>query len=109
MTINEIEALAKKIMRECAEDGEPVTIEEAREMAELELKARGVNHTTSEEAKPRKPKVRKVDKVKAEILSEFEKALTEFGATNIITTNEVEIAFKYGNYNYSVKLIKHRS
>ena len=63
-------------MRECAEDGEPVTIEEAREMAELELKARGVNHTTSEEGKPRKPKVRKVDKVKAEILSEFEKALT---------------------------------
>ena len=37
MTINEIEALAKKIMRECAEDGEPVSIEEAREMAELEL------------------------------------------------------------------------
>ena len=43
MTINEIEALAKKIKRQCEEDGEPVTIEEAREMATLELKARHVN------------------------------------------------------------------
>lgn len=108
MTINEIEALAKKIMKECAEDGEPVTIEEAREMAELELKARGINRTTKEDVKAKKPKVRKVDAVKGGILAELSQTLTEMGATDLTTKNEVEVGFKFQGNSYSIRLVKHR-
>lgn len=109
MTINEIEALAKKIMKECAEDGEPVSIEEAREMAELELKARGINRTTKEDGKPKKPKVRKVDTVKAEILSELIETLIDMDATEVFMENEVEVKFKFRDDSYSLRLVRHRA
>lgn len=38
------EKLIAKIMKECAQNGEPVTREEAEEMAEMEIKANGIKH-----------------------------------------------------------------
>lgn len=110
MTINEIESLAKKIKRQCEEDGEPVTIEEAREMAELELKARHVNRVVSNETEKKKPaRVRKVDATKGMILKEVQSLLEELGATDTALNNEVELSFNYNNDNYSLRLIKHRA
>lgn len=109
MTINEIEALAKKIMRECAEDGEPVSIEEAREMAELELKARHVNRVGGDAEKKKPARVRKVDATKGMILKEVQTLLENLGATDTALNNEVELSFNYNNDNYSLRLVKHRA
>ena len=111
MTINEIESLAKKIQKQCAEDGEPVTIEEAREMATFELKSRGMSKTMNEDkqATPKKPKVRKVDATKGEILKSIKALLEGKGATNTELENEVALSFTYGTDNYSLRLVKHRA
>lgn len=39
----DIEKLAKKIFDECAKDNEPVTMEQAREMAQMEIGAKGMS------------------------------------------------------------------
>ena len=108
MTINEIESLAKKIKRQCEEDGEPVTIEEAREMAEFELKARHVNRVGGDTEKKKPTRVRKVDATKGMILKEVQTLLENLGAINTALNNEVELSFNYNNDNYSLRLIKHR-
>ena len=109
MTINEIEALAKKIKKQCEEDEEPVTIEEAREMATLELKARNVNRVGGDTEKKKPARVRKVDATKGMILKEIQSLLEELGATDTALNNEVELSFNYNNDNYSLRLIKHRA
>ena len=60
------EKLIARIMKECAQDGEPVTREEAEEMAEMEIKANGIKHYEKSD-KPRKTtkKERKVDATKS--------------------------------------------
>lgn len=45
--------LIEKIMKECEQDGESVTREEAEEMAEMEIKANGIKHYEKSD-KPRK-------------------------------------------------------
>lgn len=61
------EKLAEKIMLECEKEGEPVTMEEALEMAEMEIKANG-NRRYEKSDKPRKKSTRerKVDETKKE-------------------------------------------
>ena len=39
-----LEKLALKIFKECEADGEPVTKAEAMEMAEMEIKAKGIKN-----------------------------------------------------------------
>lgn len=109
MTINEIESLAKKIQKQFADEGEPVTIEEAREIATLELKSRGLARTLSEDEKAKKPKVRKVDETKGMLLKSINDLLASMGATDLTTETETALSFTYGTDNYSIRLIKHRA
>ena len=103
----DIETLAKKIFNECEKEGEPVTMDEAREMAEMEIKAGNVPHETKAgNKKGNKP--RKVDEEKKHLLACIENLLKEMGATKTVINNEVELIFNYGTDNYSIRLIKHR-
>ena len=43
------EKLIEQIMKECEADGEPITREEAEEMAEMEIKAKGIKNYTQAE------------------------------------------------------------
>ena len=66
-----LEKLALKIFKECEADGEPVTKEEAMEMAEMEIKAKGIkNYVKGAEAekKPRKPREVKLDDEKVDFI-----------------------------------------
>ena len=108
MTINEIESLAKKVMKQFADEGEPVTIEEAREIATLELKSRGLARTLSEDEKVKKPKVRKVDITKGKLLSNIKELLEGMGATDLTTETETALSFTYETENYTIRLVKHR-
>ena len=75
------EKLAEKIMSQCAHDGEPVTYEDALEMADYELKAKWVkNYTESEdftEKIAKKTRKRNISDEKKQIFTEVEQFLSE--------------------------------
>ena len=99
-----LEKLAEKIFKECEQDGEPITREEAEEMARMEIGAKEIKHNAQAE-KPRKKstKERKVDTEKLKILTMLAETLAENGYNAQI---EKEIAIHFGNY--SLKLTRHR-
>ena len=114
------EKLINQIMKECAEDGEPVTREEAEEMAEMELKAKKDCRRYEGDIKKRRTTNRtvKVDEEKAAIIESISHQLTRFvkpnsekaeGAENITIVNQQrEIVFTVGENEYSLTLTKHR-
>ena len=108
--MDKLEKTIKEIMKQCEQDGEPVTYDEAKEMAEMELKSKELNTYTASE-KPRKTvkKERKVDEEKKLLLEVIENALTmdnHCEVTNVKT--ETELSFVYNGNNYTLKLTKHR-
>ena len=54
-----LEKLAKQIFDECAKEGEPITMEEAQEMAQMEINAKGIKVG----ARATEPKAEKKKKV----------------------------------------------
>lgn len=103
------EKLIEKIMRECEQDGEPVTKEEATEMAEMEIKANGIKRYEKSDA-PRKTakKERKVDTTKKRLLTDCKVLLEGLGAKVLNVKTETEVTFTFEGEEYSLKLIKHR-
>ena len=100
------EQLIVEIIAEFAKDGEPVTEEEAGEIADLEIKAKKNNAKQYERsAKPRdKPtRERKIDTEKLEILEKIKVTLEDCGFT---VSREREVALHFGDYE--LKLIRHK-
>lgn len=108
--MDKFEKLVNEIMTEAQADGEPVTREEAEEMAKMELGAKEIKRYEQAEKKERKPsaKVRKVDEQKKRILSEVKILLDGMGADVQAVKTETEIAFAFGGDSYTIKLTKHR-
>lgn len=111
-----LETLALKILKECEADGEPVTKEEAIEMAEMEIKAKGIkNYVKGAEAekKPRKPREVKLDDEKVHFIGCLKTLLEGMAlngnVSNVQTANpQKELTFNIGENEYSLSLIKHR-
>ena len=62
-----LEKLAKQIFDECAKEGEPVTMEEAQEMAQMEINAKGIKiGARATEPKAEKEKKQRIAQVSAE-------------------------------------------
>ena len=101
-----LEKLIKNIMAEAEADGEPVTYEEAKEMAEMEIKAKGVKRY--EQTAPTKAKTKreiKKDPEKVEIIKKiFDFLLTDGYEDATIVNEQREITFK----DFSITLTKHR-
>ena len=114
--MTKLEKLANQIMNECAKDGEPVTLEEATEMAKMELGSKEMlNYTQATVKKERKKVERKVDEDKASLINFFKTALEnedfiidEGLVLNVKIKPETEINFEYCANEYTLKLIKHR-
>lgn len=103
------EQLIARIMKECEQDGEPVTKEEATEMAEMEIKAGNIKRYEKAEKPKKSPKKeRKVDATKKHMLSCFKVLLEGLGAKILNIKTETEITFIFNDEEYSLKLIKHR-
>lgn len=100
------EKLILEIMREAEADGEPLTREEAEEMAEMELKAKGIkNYVQSAIEKPKGKREIKKDAEKIKIIEKIFNFLLTNGFDNAIIVNEQrEITFG----DYSITLTKHR-
>ena len=105
-----LEKLIATIMKECEQDNEPVTYEEAKEMAESELRAKRDCRRYERSDKPRKKaeKVRKVDEEKGRLLTEVKTRLKGLGADIIATKTETEVEFVFNDNHYTIKLTKHR-
>lgn len=110
MNDKKFEKLVLEIMRDAETDEEPVTREEAEEMAKMELSAKSERHyEQSAESKPRKPKERKIDEDKKKILTNIKNFLNEnILINNMIIKTETELSFEYNNNSYTLKLTKHR-
>jgi hypothetical protein len=104
------EKLILEIMAEAERDGEPLTREEAEEMADMEIKAKGIkDYTQAEEKKPRKKREVKKDPTKVEFIKFLSDLLLTNDVGNVNIVNEQkEITFTIGTDNYSLSLIKHR-
>ena len=103
------EKLIKQIMAEAEADGEPVTREEAEEMAEMEIKAKGIkNYTQGEKPKKKKKAERKIDTEKADILNWLMRGLYEVGGISCTRENENKLHFVYNENEYTVNLVRHR-
>ena len=103
------EKLIAEIMKDFEAEGEPVTREEAEEIADLEIKAKA-NDRRYEQSKPKKtstPKERKVDETKKHLF-EIIIASLENEVKNGSLKNEVEYSFDFGEDRYTLKLTKHR-
>ena len=72
--MDKLEKLISEIMAEAKADGEPVTREEAEEMAKMELSAKDIKRYEQKDIKeknPHKQKERKIDNTKIEILKKM--------------------------------------
>lgn len=105
----DFEKLVNDIMKDAEADGEPLTREEAEEVAKMEVGAKDIKrYETAEKPKERKPKERKVDEEKKNLLALMSGLLEGIGATGVETKTETEINFALNGNSYSLKLTKHR-
>lgn len=101
--------LAEKIYNECLKDGEPVTMEEAEEMAKMEMGEKKIRrYEKAETVKPKAKRERKVDEIKKHLMDCHKILLEGLGAKVEPLKTEAEMSFTYQGESYTVKLIKHR-
>ena len=112
--MDKLEKLISEIMKEAEADGEPVTREEAEEMAKIELSATNIkrHEQSNKKRKEPKPKERKIDPDKKHIFN-LVKCLLEGcelneEISNLKAKTETELNFEYNNAQYSWRLVKHR-
>lgn len=105
-----VKKLAEAIFEECKKDGEPVTFEEAVEMAEMEIQAKTEvkRYEQADTPKEKKPKIRKVDETKKRLLDDFRVLLEGLQADIISVKTETEINFDFEGDNYTIKLTRHK-
>ena len=107
--MTKFEKLVAEIMMDAEKDGEPVTKEEAEEMAKMEIGAKEQRHyEKSTVPKERKPRERKIDEDKANLFGEIISMLQNCNLEILETKTETEVKFKYNKNDYTIKLIKHR-
>lgn len=103
------ETLAKKIFDECAKDGEPVTMEEALEMADMEIKSGSIKNYTQSSAEKKSKKEVKLDQTKVDFIQALAEMLEDVETENVTIINpQKEIGFTIKGESYSLSLIKHR-
>lgn len=105
----QIDALALEIIKEFAKDGEVTTLEEAQEMAKMELNEKA-NRRYEKADTPRKKaeRKRKIDEEKKGIIETLEESIRDASDTFPVIKNESEFSFTHNGSSYTVKLIKHR-
>ena len=108
-----LEKLEKQIFDECAKEGEPITMEEAQEMAQMELNAKSVKvGVRAVEPKPQKEKIQRIAQVSDEKMALFSllwEGLSNFYGENAqIQKNNKEISVQIGEKSFKIDIIEHR-
>ena len=111
MTLKE---LAEEIFNDCAKEGEPITIEEATEMAEMELKAKKncKNYVNSapkkSENKEKKPKTVKVSAEKIELFDLLWEGLSNYYENAEILKQNKLISVQIGEKSFKIDIVETR-
>jgi hypothetical protein len=103
-------------MREAEKDGEPVTREEAREMAEMEVKARGIKRYEREAPpKAEKDKRRRTVKTSPEKIELFNSILTNLDRCDGVLHENIEvlkenklISVRIGDKKFKIDIIQNK-
>ena len=108
-----LEKLAKQIFDECAKEGEPITMEEAQEMAQMEINAKDINlGARAIEPKAEKEKKHRIAQVSAEKMELFsllwEGLFNYYGENAEIVKNNKEISIKVGEKCFKIDIVEHR-
>lgn len=113
--MTELERTAKKIVAEFRLDGEKITMEEALEMAEYELKAKALpkEYQSDDEVKKKKKKGGcnyKASDAKTELFAELLELLTEKHGDSIkVLRDNKLIQLEYGGKIFKIDLIEQRA
>ena len=102
------EKLILSIMKSAEADGEPISREEAEEMAEMEINAKGITEYAQAEKKPRKKREVKKDATKITLIKRLADFMQEITTDVEITNDQRTIEFVVMGENYSITLTKHR-
>lgn len=113
--MKEVEKLAKEIMAECEKDNEPITWEDALDMAKMELNAKGLTHagrSVQDPEKPKKPRTVKISNEKKELFESILQNLTrcvpiEQENIKVLVENKL-IQVKIGEKIFKIDLIEQR-
>ena len=96
-------------MKSAEADGEPISREEAEEMAEMEIKAKGITeYAQASEKKPRKKREVKKDATKITLIKRLADFMQKIAADVEVTNDQRTIEFVVMGENYSITLTKHR-
>lgn len=106
--MNKKEKLILSIMKSAEADGEPVSREEAEEMAEMEIKAKGITEYTQAEKKSRKKREVKKDATKITLIKRLADFMQEIATDVEVTNDQRTIEFVVMGESYSITLTKHR-
>ena len=98
-----LEKLAKQIFDECAKEGEPITIEEAQEMAQMEINAKGIKVG----ARAIEPKAEK-EKKQALFSLLWEGLFNYYGENAQISKQNKEISVQIGEKSFKIDIVEHR-
>ena len=105
----QIDALAIEIFNEFNGQKEGITMQEAQEMARMELNEKQMRrYEKSDTSKKKVVREQKIDYDKQEILDLLIKGFTEKHPRMVQVKNQSEFSFNYKENAYTVKLIKHR-
>lgn len=112
--IIDIDKLALEIFKECEKDGEPVTMEEAKEMAQMEIGARGMSReatSTEKKATPAEKKKRtvKISDEKVELFTLLWEAVSAKYEGAEITKENKNISVTINEKTFKVDLIEQRA
>jgi len=110
--MDRFEKLVLKIMKECEADGEPVTREEAEEMARMEIGAKDVSMDAHAAAptleKDKRKRTVKVSDEKAQIFTSIKAFLSEnYENVEVLKENKL-IEVKIGEKTFKIDLIEGR-
>ena len=107
-----LEKLAKQIFDECAKEGEPVTMEEAQEMAQMEINAKGIKigarATEPKAEKEKKQRIAQVSQEKQDLFSLIWEVLSNYYENCEILTNNKLISVKIGKKTFKIDIIEQR-
>ena len=107
-----LEKLAKQIFEECAKEGEPVTMEEAQEMAQMEINAKGIKvgarATEPKAEKEKKQRIAQVSQEKQDLFSLIWEVLSNYYENCEILTNNKLISVQIGKKTFKIDIIEQR-
>ena len=107
-----LEKLEKQIFDECAKEGEPITMEEAQEMAQMEINAKGIKvgarAIEPKAEKEKKQRIAQVSQEKQDLFSLIWEVLSNYYENCEILTNNKLISVQIGKKTFKIDIIEQR-